>query len=209
MLLYHGSKSGIVGPIAPNSRMRCDFGRGFYMGTEREQPLTLICNFPTPVLYEVDLDVSGLEVVTLGANIDWALFVAYNRGKLESARGAGFYRRVSSLADGADVICGPIANDRMFVVLERFFAGDITDVALVKSLSVLRLGNQFVAKTHKACEAISVVGKRSFNTPELAELRVLAEENRSRGIAQAEEICRRHRREGQYFDEILQGGAWR
>ena len=33
IILYHGSKSGIKGPIAPISRERCDFGKGFYMGT--------------------------------------------------------------------------------------------------------------------------------------------------------------------------------
>lgn len=27
--LYHGSKSGLKGPIAPISRDRCDFGKGF------------------------------------------------------------------------------------------------------------------------------------------------------------------------------------
>lgn len=42
--LYHGSKSGIYGKIAPISREHCDFGKGFYMGTDRTQPLTLICN---------------------------------------------------------------------------------------------------------------------------------------------------------------------
>ena len=34
MILFHGSKSGIKGPIAPISRERCDFGKGFYMGNE-------------------------------------------------------------------------------------------------------------------------------------------------------------------------------
>ena len=29
VILYHGSKSGIKGPIAPISRERCDFGKGF------------------------------------------------------------------------------------------------------------------------------------------------------------------------------------
>ena len=44
--LYHGSKSGIRGAIAPVSREHCDFGKGFYMGTDRTQSLTLICNYP-------------------------------------------------------------------------------------------------------------------------------------------------------------------
>lgn len=37
VLLYHGSKSGIVGEIEPKSRPQCDFGKGFYMGTEVTQ----------------------------------------------------------------------------------------------------------------------------------------------------------------------------
>jgi hypothetical protein len=32
--LYHGSKSGIHGAIMPASRRYCDFGKGFYMGTD-------------------------------------------------------------------------------------------------------------------------------------------------------------------------------
>lgn len=38
IILLHGSKSGIEGMIAPNSREKCDFGKGFYMGTEQTQP---------------------------------------------------------------------------------------------------------------------------------------------------------------------------
>ena len=45
VLLYHGSKSGIEGDIAPLSRKQCDFGEGFYMGTESSQALTLICDY--------------------------------------------------------------------------------------------------------------------------------------------------------------------
>ena len=45
VLLYHGSKSGIEGPIEPKSRKQCDFGKGFYMGTDPGQALTLICDY--------------------------------------------------------------------------------------------------------------------------------------------------------------------
>ena len=41
--LLHGSRVGIAGRIAPSSRAECDFGKGFYLGTESSQPLTLIC----------------------------------------------------------------------------------------------------------------------------------------------------------------------
>lgn len=80
--LYHGSKSGIEGSIAPVSRERCDFGRGFYMGTEETQPLTLICNYEGARLYNLELNLTGLKVLNIEVGIDWALFVAYNRGRL-------------------------------------------------------------------------------------------------------------------------------
>ena len=32
VILYHGSRGGIQGKIRPCSRLRCDFGKGFYMG---------------------------------------------------------------------------------------------------------------------------------------------------------------------------------
>ena len=86
MLLYHGSRHGIDGPIAPLSRDRCDFGRGFYLGTEPLQPLTLICDFPDARFYTVELDLDGLDVRELSADATWALVVAYHRGKMEQAR---------------------------------------------------------------------------------------------------------------------------
>lgn len=63
--LYHDSKSGIDGAIAPASRRRCDFGKGFYMGTDRTQPLTLICNYPGAKLYTLSLALSGLKILNV------------------------------------------------------------------------------------------------------------------------------------------------
>lgn len=204
MKLYHGSKSGISGAIQPISRDRCDFGRGFYMGTDEQQPLTLICNYPTPVLYTVEFDSSALDVLELPIGLDWALLVAFNRGKLDAAQGSSLYDRISTLADGYDAVAGAIANDRMFIVLDRFFNGEITDAALIACLSALQLGNQFAAATQRACDHVEIVDEHALSHDELAELRDVSERNRAAGIALAEAICRQHRREGRYFDEIIQ-----
>ena len=37
MRLYHGSKSGIVGALAPKSRSCCDFGQGFCLHIEANE----------------------------------------------------------------------------------------------------------------------------------------------------------------------------
>ena len=206
VMLYHGSKAGIVGDIAPRSREHCDFGKGFYMGTEMSQPLTLICNYPDAKLYSVEVDLSGLKILDIEVGIDWALLVAYNRRKMESVKGTAIYNRIAEMAEGCDMLIGFIADDRMFVVLDRFFKGEITDEALIHSLSALKLGKQYVALTKKACKQIKIVEEKVLTNEDREKLRIDSEDNRSKGIALADEICRQYRREGRFFDEILKAG---
>ena len=104
------------------------------------------------------------------------------------------------------MIIGYIANDRMFVVLDRFFNGEITDIALVNSLSALKLGKQYVALTTKACKQIQILEEQAISNQDRKILKLESEVNRSKGIALADEICRKYRREGQFFDEILKAG---
>jgi len=203
VLLYHGSKAGITGDIEPISRELCDFGKGFYMGTEQMQPLTLICNFPEAKLYTVKADLTGLRILDIAISIDWALLIAYYRGKMESAKGSAIYKKYTEMADDCDMIIGYIANDRMFFVLDRFFSGEITDIALVNSLSALKLGKQYVALTDEACWQIEIMEEKAIGEVERDELRKTSEAHRQEGIRQADEICRKYRRDGRFFDEII------
>lgn len=204
--LYHGSKSGISGAIAPISREYCDFGRGFYMGTDRIQPLTLICNFTNAKIYTLSVGMSGLKILDMEVGLEWALLVAYNRGKMESAKNLPIYDYYANLSKNYDMIIGYIANDRMFVVLDRFFNGEITDLALINSLSALNLGKQYVALTKKACKNIKIIDEQKLSENDKNRLKKESETNRSKGIALADEICRKYRREGLFFDEILKAG---
>lgn len=204
--LYHGSKMSIIGPICPNSRDHCDFGKGFYMYTDRIQPITLICNYPQAKLYTVKINLVGLKILDVEVGIDWALLVAFHRGKMESAKNTAIYHRYETMADGCDIIIGYIANDRMFVVLDRFFNGEITDTALINSLSALKLGKQYVTLTEKACKQITIIDESTLIEKDRETLKAESETNREKGIALAEEICKKYRREGRFFDEILKAG---
>jgi len=172
------------------------------------QPLTLICNFPNAKLYTVMANLDDLRVLEIDAGIDWAMLIAYHRGKMEIAEGNDMYRKYASMADGCDMIIGYVADDRMFVVLDRFFAGEITDVALIGSLSALKLGKQYVAISEEACRQIDIVEEKPLDKAERVALRVKAEAHRLEGIRQAEEICKKYRRDGRFFDEILEGGSY-
>lgn len=205
IVLYHGSKKGIIGDIAPISRSECDFGCGFYMGTNTLQPLTLICNEEKSRFYTVELDMTDLKVLTVEIGMDWAMLIAYYRKEMEEAKGTPIYEKYAHMADGYDVIVGYIANDRMYTELSRFFNKTLTDVALINCLSALDLGKQYVAISERACRQIKILKEEPLSQLELLLLRDMSSERRREGIALAEEIELKYRREGKFFDEILRG----
>ena len=182
LVLYHGSKKGIDGEIAPISRGECDFGRGFYMGTTALQPLTLICNEDKPKFYAVELDTIGLKVLNIEFGLDWAMLIAYYRKEMESAKGTPIYDKYSHMMDGYDLIIGYTANDRMYTELSRFFNRTLTDVALINCLSALELGKQYVAISNKACKQIKVLKEYNLSQLELALLKDMSIKRRKEGI---------------------------
>ena len=203
VLLYHGSKAGIEGKIVPKSRKQCDFGAGFYMGTEPSQALTLICDYEGARFYIVSMVIEDLAVLDVPADLEWAMIVAYHRGRMEKIKGTAIYNKYQELTEKKDLVIGSIANDRMFFVIDNFFIGNITDAALVNSLSALELGKQYVAVTQKACDAVRVEKEIPISYLEKLFLKEVSEANRVKGSSLANEICKNYRREGFYFDEIL------
>ena len=203
-LLYHGSKSGIEGKIEPKSRSQCDFGKGFYMGTDPNQALTLICDYDKSRFYIVTVDTTDLKTIEVPADIEWAMLVAYHRGRMETIKGTPLYEKYRKMSKDKDIIIGSIANDRMFYVIDNFFIGNITDAALVGSLSALQLGKQYVAVTQKGCDAIRIEAEIELSHLERLFFQEVAEANRAKGVSLANSICKNYRREGLFFDEILE-----
>ena len=204
IILYHGSKSGIEGKIEPKSRSQCDFGKGFYMGTDPSQALTLICDYDKSKFYIVSVDLFDLDTIEVPADIEWAMLVAYHRGRMEKIKGTALYEKYRKMADNKDLVIGSIANDRMFYVIDNFFIGNVTDAALVRSLSVLQLGKQYVAVTQKCCDAVRVEAEVEISHLERLFMKEVAEANRAKGVSLANDICKNYRREGLFFDEILE-----
>ena len=207
VLLYHGSKSGIVGEIEPKSRKQCDFGEGFYMGTEPSQALTLICDYESAKFYIVSVSVDDLAILNVPADLEWAMIVAYHRGRMEKIKGTPFYNKYQEMTKNKDLVVGSIANDRMFFVIDNFFIGNITDAALINSLSALELGKQYVAVTQKGCNAVRIEKEIPISYLEKMFMKEVSEANRVKGSSLANDICRNYRREGLFFDEILDQAA--
>ena len=204
-VLYHASRKGISGSIQPISRSKCDFGQGFYMGTDPLQPLTLVCNEDKPRFYQLSVDLSNLNILHVDVNLDWAMLIAYYRGYMSGEENTALYQKYAHMADNYDMIVGYIADDRMYQVLTDFFESRITDAALIASLSALNLGKQYVAITQKACDQIRIIHEKELSHLEKLFLREKSEVRRHEGIALARNIVIEHRRDGRFFDEILKG----
>lgn len=187
----------------PKSRDKRDFGKGFYMGTEPSQPLTLICDYPKSKFYIVSLDLKNLDLLNVEPDLEWAMLIAYNRGKMDKIKGTGFYKKYRDMSENKDLIVGSIANDRMFYVIDNFFNGNITDTALVNSLSALKLGKQYAVVTQKGCDAVRIEKELDISGFEKRFLRTIADKNRKSGVDFANRVCKDYRREGRFFDEIL------
>ena len=203
MRLYHGSKSGIEGPIRPIGSAVNDFGRGFYLGDEPSQPLTLICRGERPTFYSCELDLEGLRVHRFDDGLDWALFVAWNRDMIPEEFRSVYDGRFQPLREKNDVLVGRIADDRMFIVLDMFFKNTLSDAALVDCLKALNLGNQYCALTGAACERVKIVDSRVLSEAECRTLREKSLRQRHRAIDEVERIRLGHLHDGLFFQEIL------
>lgn len=203
LVLYHGSKEGIKGNIKPISRDRCDFGCGFYMGDNFIQPLTLISDFKDSKFYVLSLDTKDLKIKEIPLNLDWAMLIAFNRGLLEDYKETKLYKKYKDMFKDADIAIGYIADDRMFVVLDNFFNGTLTDIGLLKCLSALKIGKQYVALTSYATNKIKIIKQVELLWLEKEVIKEKSKENRKTGISLANQIAKEYRREGRFFDEIL------
>lgn len=92
-IVFHGSKEGIVGDVTPSSRESCDSGKGFYIGTDSLQPLTLICNEEKPVFYTMEFDLTGLKVFDIDIDLEWALLIAFYHGYMDEVKDSIIYNK--------------------------------------------------------------------------------------------------------------------
>lgn len=204
VILFHGSKNGIDGKLAlENSKKTNDFGKGFYCGESLVQSAMFVANYPDSSLYIIDFDKTDLDFIDLSVERDWMLMIAYFRGKLDEYVANPIIQDMLSRLKGIDYIVAPIADNRMFEIIDSFIAGEITDVQCQYCLSATDLGKQYVFLTDKALNHISIKRKcymthsekKMYLQTKAAEL--LDSNNKSR-IAR-----KQYRNQGLYIEEIL------
>lgn len=206
MILFHGSKNGIIGDIKPNSRCDCDFGTGFYMSESKHLCEAWVSDykFDNPKVYELDFSYNDLKTYRFNVDRDWYLFIAYNRINDKIKKYSKVVEYIKRF-DNYDLLIGTIADDRLIYSLNEFFDNRINEKALMSCLDVFNYGLQYVAKTEKACKEIKIINVeeliddvRNNNNAEV--------DHRLESIKDVVEQVRvRYRNaDSKYFDEILE-----
>ncbi len=166
--LFHGGSSIVRIPDLSMSREDIDFGRGFYLAEDFNRSAKWACRKVTSIVNEYELCLDGLKVHRFSADIEWLDFVLANRRE-EKLEG-----RFAEYA-ACDVLIGPIADDKLFSLLELYEDGLIAASLATEVMNCMNYGKQYVLKTEKAVRGllhrghVQLIGKereeykRSFN----------------------------------------------
>lgn len=204
-ILYHGSRGGLEGQIKPISRIRCDFGKGFYMGESIEQAKGLIIDSSDPVIYTVKLRLSEIpenRILVLD-NKEWLYAILANRKKSPAFNQLNVAKEWLAKMDKYDVIIGAIADDRMNEAVQRFTNFALTDKGLYACLKSVNYGYQYVAKSEFACSKIEVLQERTIMESEKDEIQLYSISKRQESRNVINEAAIKYQREGLYLNEII------
>ena len=204
VLLFHGAKTDISGAISiEKSKKNNDFGKGFYCGESLEQSVMFVANFPHASLYMLDFNKTGMQELRLGVEQDWMLMIAFFRGKLTAYENHPAIRRILNRLNGIDYVVAPIADNRMFQIIDSFIEGEITDVQCQHCLSATNLGNQYVFLTQKAIDQIRILSKSYLASVE-KEAYISVRSDEAKVSNDKVKIARRQSRgQGKYIEDIL------
>lgn len=102
-----------------------------------------------------------------------------------------------------DVIIGLIADDRMNEIYPKFFMNAITDKCLSECLKCVNYGNQYVFKTQKGCNAITIINQTNIIDCNIQKLKKQKKNLLGHINQQVQEIQEKYLGNGRYFSQIL------
>ena len=204
VLLFHGAKAKIEGALRTDcSKRRNDFGPGFYCGESLEQSAMFVATYPASSLYMLRFCRSGLSGKEFGVSREWMLLIAYFRERLGTYADSAVVRELVKKVEGADYIIAPIADNRMFEIIDQFIDGEITDEQCRHCLSATNLGKQYVFVTERALQQVELL-ERCFLTREEKEFYLFSRQASYEMNRDKVKVARRQYRDvGRYIEEMM------
>ena len=160
MRLYHGSNVEVRKPSLRLSRQKTDFGRGFYTTTQKGQ-----AEHWTSI--KLDRAQKGRRVVSV-FEIDDALFKnpqlkirdfygpdeAWLNFVVDSRKG---------IEHDYDLVFGPVANDKVFTVVNLYESGVLDAPAAIAELKAYKTYNQLSFHTKRVIEELRFIESYDVN----------------------------------------------
>ena len=154
MLVYHGSNVEVRKPNILKSRKKTDFGRGFYTTTQKEQAehwtsikmdraktgrrVVSVFEVGDELLTDPDLKIREFH----GPDEAWLNFVVDSRKGVEH---------------DYDLVFGPVANDKVFTVVNLYESGVLDAPAAIAELKAYKTYNQLSFHTPRVIRALRFV----------------------------------------------------
>ena len=203
MIVYHGTTKVIEKPDVLHSKKYLDFGQGFYCGESYEQSALYVENFEDSKIYFLAFEKNDLKYIKYNVDQDWMLTIAYYRGKLEKyAQHKKIQNLISKLVE-IDYIIAPIADNKMFRIIDAFIEGEITDEQCKHCLSASNLGYQYVILSEKAISKLRKLECCYYSIEERISYRNTKKEENKTNEDKVKLARIKYRGKGQYIDEIL------
>lgn len=202
--LVHASKNGLVGNVDINfGRANSDFGHGFYCGEEYEGAASFVSKKEDSSVYMMDFNLNGLNKLEFKVNIDWLITVAYFRGEIKDKQNHPLVNKIIKKIDKSDYIVAPIADNRMFEIINEFTRNEITDEQCMHCLAATYLGNQYVIRTSNAANNISLLEKCYISNPERKYYDEVKSNFQKIGETKVKLARMQYKGKGKYLDEVL------
>jgi hypothetical protein len=134
------------------SKDKRDFGRGFYMTTEKSQAeqWAEVLNYRQKrdglFLYELELNNTEQLAIKIfdGISKEWLDFIAKNRIQ-------------GGIQHTFDVVQGPVANDRTMDAIGLYLSNTISTSETLTRLTYMKLNNQVSIYTEKALSNLKII----------------------------------------------------
>ena len=203
-LLFHGAKSEITGKIdVRRGRKNNDFGQGFYTGESYEQAISFISGFDDSSVYYIRFDDSDLKCKRYKVDQEWMMTIAYYRGVLDEYRGHPIIKRLIEKSRECDYIIAPIADNRMFQIINSFTGGELTDEQCKHCLAATNLGMQYIFISENAVSRLKLIERCYISNNEREYYKNVRLEESRLGDDKVKLARKQYRGKGRYIDEIL------
>ncbi len=200
----HGSRTNIKGNIRVDvSGESNDFGNGFYIGEDISQAGMWVGEEPNSSLYILTFDENGLVKAQFNVSVDWMLAVCYYRNQIPEYANSEQILRIREKVDNCDYVYAPIADNKLFEVIDAFVAEEITDLQCLYALSATHLGYQYVLKTERALENLDIIDHLYFCSVEKSLYNKESDVENNTSLHKAFIAKKRYKDQGQYISELL------